>query len=196
MELYNVQQNEIRDNSAGVFLSRREVCMERCLRFYERNFHLITIPIGTIVGIIHLIFGIEYLGQCQIQPMINIYLIVQASVTLFIMLLALTGVITVRCIYPRLEKENNKKIARHLIVIIITLASILFLFTYAWLVAGAVWVFGARSNGEQGSDSLATTTYCQPTLYRAAFTLTIINLVINIVIIPIIIMRRMYCRNR
>ncbi len=111
------------------------------------------------------------------------------------MLLALTGVIIIRCIYPRPEKENDNMIGRRLILIVIIAALISFLFTYAWLVAGAVWIFGAKSNGVQGSDSSTTTTYCQSTLYKAAFSLIIINLIVHILIIPNIIMRRMH-RNR
>jgi hypothetical protein len=192
MELHDIRNGGIRDNSAGAFLSPREALIEKCFRFYRANFHLISIPVVGILAIIHLIFGIEYLGQCTIQPMINIYMIVHASVALFIILLALIGVIIVRCIYPHLEKENHKMIARRLILIVVILTLIVFLFSFAWLVAGSVWIFGAKSNGVQGSDPMTTTTYCQSNLYRVAFTLIIINYIVHVIIIPIIILRRIY----
>jgi amino acid transporter len=195
MELYDTQNGGIRDNSAGAFLSPREARIEKCFRYYRANFHLITIPIIAILAIIHLIYGIEYLGQCTIQPMINIYMIVNASVALFIILLALSGVIIVRCIYPNLEEENHKMIARRLILIVVILTLIVLLFSLAWLVAGSVWIFGAKSNGVQGSDPMATTTYCQSNLYRAAFTLVIVNYIVHGLIILMIIMRRIR-RNR
>jgi len=195
MELYDTQNGGIRDNSAGAFLSPREARIEKCFRYYRANFHLITIPIIAILAIIHLIYGIEYLGQCTIQPMINIYMIVNASVALFIILLALSGVIIVRCIYPHLEEENHKIIARRLILIVVILTLIVLLFSLAWLVTGSVWIFGAKSNGVQGSDPMATTTYCQSNLYRAAFTLVIVNYIVHGLIILMIIMRRIR-RNR
>jgi amino acid transporter len=195
MELYDTQNGGIRDNSAGAFLSPREARIEKCFRYYRANFHLITIPIIAILAIIHLIYGIEYLGQCTIQPMINIYMIVNASVALFIILLALSGVIIVRCIYPNLEEENHKMIARRLILIVVILTLIVLLFSLAWLVVGSVWIFGAKSNGVQGSDPMATTTYCQSNLYRAAFTLVIVNYIVHGLIILMIIMRRIR-RNR
>ncbi len=196
MELHDVKNDGIRDNNAGIFLSSREARIEKCFRFYRARFHFISIPIGIVFAIIHLKFAIQYLGQCTIQPMINIYMIVHASVTLFIILLALAGVIIVRFIYPRLKKENHKMIVRRLVLIVVILTLIVFLFSFAWLVTGSVWIFGAKSNGVQGLDPKATTTYCQSDLYKVAFTLIIVNYVVHGLIILIIIMNRIYSNRK
>jgi hypothetical protein len=188
MELHDDQNGGVGDKNAGVTLPPRRNFLDRCIRFYRAKFHFITIPFGIIISIIHLKFGIEYLGQCTIQPMINIYMIVHASVALFLILLALTGVLIVRHIYSRFEEEN-KKIARHLILIVVILTLIVLLFSFAWLIAGSVWIFSAKINGVQGSDLTATTTYCQSDLYRAAFLLIIIHYVTHGLIILAIIFR-------
>jgi len=188
MEFQDVKNDGIQDKSTDAPSSARQARIEKCFRFYRAKAHLISIPIIIIISIIHLKYGIKYLGQCPIQPKINIYLIVNASVALLLMLIAIIGVITAR-IYPRLEKKNEMMIARRLILIVIIFTLILSLFSLAWLVTGAVWIFGAKKNGEQGSNPQDTTTYCQPNLYRAAFTLVIINLIFHSVIILIIIIK-------
>jgi hypothetical protein len=138
MELNDVQNGGIRDNNTDIFLSPREERIEKVFRFYRAKFHLISISIGIIFAIIHLKFAIEYLGQCPIQPLINIYMIVHASVTLLLILLALIGVIIVRSFDFRGKQEKNKMIARRLILIVVILTLILLLFSLAWLVAGSV----------------------------------------------------------
>jgi hypothetical protein len=49
------------------------------------------------------------------------------------------------------------------------------LFTLAWLIAGSIWIFGAKNNGVQGSDPNNRMTYCQSNLFDVAFRLLIIN---------------------
>jgi hypothetical protein len=195
MELHNVQNGGFGDKSAGVTFPPHHDWIDRCIRFYRARFHFISIPIGIIVAIIHLKFAIEYLGQCTIQPMINIYMIVHASVALLLILLALTGVLIVRRIYFRSDEENNKIMARRLILIVVIVTLIVLLFSFAWLVAGSVWIFSAKSNGVQGSNPSATTTYCQSDLYSAAFFLIILHYVIHGLILLAIIFRCM-CRKR
>ena len=161
--------------------------IENLVRFYASKFHLISIPISIVFSIIHLAFAIKYLGQCTIQPMINTYMIVHASVTLLLMLIAIVGVIVARLIYPRYGDEKKTVVGRILFTVIV-LTFVLFLFSVAWLITGSVWVFGAKSN-VQGSDSSNTATYCQSDLYRAAFVLIIINYIVHGIIVVIILKR-------
>jgi len=193
MGLYNGQNRGLRYNNTGVLSSPRQQFIEKCIRFYGAKFHFIGIPIGIIFVIIHLIFGIKYLHQCTIQPLIPIYMIVQASVVFGILLLTVIGMIIAHGIYYR-SWRNNKMIARRLTVIVIILTLILFLFNFAWLVAGSVWVFRAESNGVQGSDSSATTTYCESNLYRAAFILIIGNYVGHALILLLLVIILLYIR--
>jgi hypothetical protein len=191
MDLQDGHNGGVKDSSAGVIVSPRNGLIDKCLIFYRAKFHFVTIVLGIIFSIIHLKFAIEYLGQCPIQPMINIYMIVNASVTLCIVLLTLIGVMDVRYIDSHDKEDNNTIIARRLILIIISLVPILLLFNLGWLVAGSVWIFGAKSNGVQGSDPTATTTYCQSDLYRAAFVLIIVTYVSHALIIVMVIKRRL-----
>jgi hypothetical protein len=192
MELQDVHNRGFGDNSAGVTLPPHYGRLDRCIRFYGRRFHFITIPVGIIVACIHLRYALEYLGQCPIQPMINIYMIVHASVDLFLIVLVLTSVMIVRCIYSR--SEEDRIMARRLILIIVILQLIVLLFSFSWLLAGSVWVFGAKSNGVQGSNSSDTTTYCQSDLYNAVFVLLILHYVIHGLIILAIIFMCTCCK--
>jgi len=118
-------------------------------------------------------------------------MIVNASVILCASLLTLIGVIDVRYIDSHDKEDNNKIIARCLILIVVSLGLILLLFSLAWLVVGSVWIFGAKRNGVQGSNPTAKTTYCQSDFYRAAFVLIIVTYITHIAIIVIVIMKRL-----
>jgi hypothetical protein len=188
MELHDVQNGEFQNDSAAVFSPPHQDWIGKYMRFFKFRFHFIAIPVGIIIAAIHLKFGIEYLGECTIQPMINVYMIVHAAVALFAIMTVLIGVFTVRCIDSRVEIKNNKMIARRLMIVILIFQLIVALFSLSWLIAGSVWIFGAAANGVQGSDPTDTTTYCQSTLYRAAFVLIIINYVlISLIIVAIIV---------
>jgi hypothetical protein len=124
--------------------------------------------------------------------MINVYMIVHGAITIFLMLLATIGVVIARCIYPRPEEIHNKRVARYLIISILSVTLVLILFSLAWLIVGSVWIFGAKSNGAQGSDSTVTTTYCQSDLLKAAVTLIIVNYVTHGLIIVVLVVRCIY----
>jgi hypothetical protein len=189
MELRDVQNNGIRDNNPGVVLPIPNGPIDKMIRFYKRKFHFIAIPLGIIYSAIHLKFAIEYLGQCPIQPMINIYMIIHASVALLSILLALIGVIIVRCIFSGPDEDDNQTNGRRLILILVILTLVVFLFSFAWLITGSVWIFGAKAHGVQGSDPTTQTTYCQSDFYSAAFALIIVNYVVHSIIILLFILR-------
>jgi hypothetical protein len=161
---------------------------QRAIRFYLRRFHFIAIPLIIILVAIHLKFAIQYLGQCPMQPMINIYMIVHATVQVVLMLITFIQIINIRCIYLR-DGEQNKTVGRIILVVGLISTLVLLLFSLAWLIAGSVWIFGAKTNGVQGSIPNATTTYCESDLFNAAFTLLIINYVMHGLIIFIVVMR-------
>ncbi|UJR12214.1 hypothetical protein I4U23_016391 [Adineta vaga] len=175
--------------------SIRPKWLQRAIGFYSRKFHFIVMPIGIIMAAIHLKFAITYLDQCPIQPMINIYMIVHASVHLLIILLALIGVVNTRCNFPR-GLEEDKSIGVVILVIILVSTFVLFLFSFAWLIAGSIWVFSAKVNGVQGDVPSATNTYCQSELFRAAFVLLIVNYIIHGIIIFVVLLRYICCKRK
>jgi len=193
MQLNDVQNGSFRNNNVGDTSTHRDKRADRLLRFYKGQFHLFVIPISIIIAIIHLKFGIEYFGQCTIQPLIITYMITHASVIIVVSVLAFFGVITARCIYSPAGANNTNTTAHHLVLIVAFLTLILMSFSFAWLVAGSVWVFGAKSS-VQGSDFTITTTYCPSDLYRAAFLLIIVNYVVHVVVILLIAYKQL-CRN-
>jgi hypothetical protein len=185
----------VRNSNPAVLPPENRNLVERWMRFYRAKFHLFTIPVGIIISIIHLKFAIQYLGQCPIQPMINVYMIVQGAITIFLMLLATVGVISARCIYHRPEEIHNKRVARCLVISIMSITLVLVLFSLAWLIVGSVWIFGAKSNGAQGSDSTITTTYCESDLLSAAVTLIIVHYITHGLLRGVVIFRR-FCKKR
>ncbi|CAF1521104.1 unnamed protein product [Adineta steineri] len=195
MELNVAHNGEIPKNTAVVTQPPDTRRIDKCFRFYGRKFHLIGIPIGLVFVGIHLKFAIQYLGQCPIQPMINIYMIVHASVDLLLILLNIIAVINTRCIYGGTEHDNNISLARRLMLFTIIFTLIVTLFNFAWLIAGSVWVFGAKSNGIQG-DSPTLSTYCQSDFYKAAVVLLIVNYAIHGLIILLVISRRTCCKKQ
>lgn len=196
MEFNYVRNGQFQNNSATVFSSPRRDWIGIYMRFHMFRFHFIAIPVVIIVSAIHLKYGIEYLGECPIQPMITVYLIVHAVVALFAIITIFIGVLIARCIYSRVDMENNEKITRCLIIVILIFQVIVALFSLSWLIVGSVWVFSI-SGAHQGSDPADTTTYCQSHLYRAAFVLIIINYIIHglgivAIIVGYIFWRRKY----
>lgn len=161
------------------------------IRFYSLKFHFIGVPIILIIAIIHLKFSIQYFGQCPIQPMINIYMIVHAVIHLSLMILTFIGVINIHCIHPHFQYKHQI-IPRIILIVILIGTLVLLLFSLSWLIAGSVWIFGAKTNGVQGSDPTKTTTYCQSNLFRAALTLLIVNYVIHGIIVLIFLFRYIY----
>ncbi|CAF0860744.1 unnamed protein product [Adineta ricciae] len=152
------------------FESGRNIFLQLVIRFYSFRCHFIVIPLVIIYAAVHLGLAIHYFGQCPMQPMIPIYMIVHAAVHLGLIVFALIGVIVVQCIY-----SFHETIGIVLLVLVLVLHTILGIFSFAWLIAGSVWIFGAKADGVQGSNPDITSTYCQSHLYKAAFTLLIIN---------------------
>ncbi|CAF1071427.1 unnamed protein product [Adineta ricciae] len=173
----------------------RPIWLQKVISFYSRKLHFIVIPIGIIVAAIHLKFAIQYFDQCPIQPMIPIYMIVHAAIHLTLMMVGICGIINVRCNFPR-DTQQSSPIGVAILVIILVSVLIMSLFSFAWLITGSVWVFGAKADGVQGDNPNDTNTYCQSELFRAAFVLLIVNYVLHVVIISLIIMRRFCCKQR
>ena len=192
----NDVQGGIVVNSADVALPPlHDERTDKWIRFYKSKFHLISVPVGIVFSLIHLRFALNHLGQCTIQPMVNIYMITHASITLFLILLACIGMIHARCIYPRCTENDTRAVAHRLIFTVVILTLVSLLVSLAWLLAGSVWVFSAKSNGVQGSDPTLTSTYCQSELYRAAFVLIIVNYVVHGLIILVFIVKYL-CRKK
>ena len=167
-------------------------CFEHVKTYYSRKFNILFILAGIAISIVQLRYGIAYFGQCPIQPMIDIHMIVHASIQFVIIVINIFAFIIVRTIYARAEEESKAK-ARNILSVSMFFTIVLNLFILGWLVAGSIWVFGARNNGAQGSDPTNRATYCQTDLIEAAFRLLIINYCIFG--LTILVLFRRHCRN-
>ena len=193
---FNYDRNgKFQNNNTAVFSTPRPDLIEMYMRFFMFKFHFIAIPVGIIVAAVHLKYGIQYLDECPIEPMITVYMIVHAAVGLFAIITVFVGVLIARGIYSRPQIENNEKIARCLIIAILIFQVIVALFSLSWIIAGSVWIFSI-SGTQQGSNPADTTTYCQTHLYRAAFALIIINYILHTFIVVAIIAGYIFWRRK
>ena len=158
--------------------------VDTLVRLYASKRHLLIIVLGIVFSGIHLKFAIQYLGQCTIQTMINIYIIVHASVTILLLLFAFTGFMTARCIYPR-SGESSKRTVGWVLYAIVGLKLVAVVFGLIWLVIGSVWVFGVKVNGAQESDATITATFCSSDLFESA-----------LIMVTVWIHCARYCRSR
>jgi hypothetical protein len=132
--------------------------------------------------VVELKYGIQYLNQCPIQPLINVFLIVHGCSSLANGLLLLLGFVTAKYIK---QSSNHSPCARFLLRSSLIGQLVYLLFSVAWLVAGQVWVFGAQTNGFQSSNSTQTATYCHPTVFWTGFAIIIITYAIWLILIVV-----------
>jgi hypothetical protein len=165
---------------------RRIQRLDKAIDYYGSKKHVATIILGIVFGAVELRYGVQYNGQCPIQPMIVIFMIVHGAVLLFDVVIGILAFLTSRVIYTRYDQV----VARRLVFVLFLIIVLVNIFCFAWYIAGNVWVFGAANNGYQGSDNTNLTTYCEPDLFRAAIGIIISRYIIFGIIIIVIIFRK------
>ena len=130
--------------------------------------------------IIQLYFGINYLNQCSIQPLINIFLIVNGCLILVNGIVLLIGFITAHYIK---RSSSPSTCPRYLINFLPIGQGIWFLAHIGWFIAGQVWVFGTQRKGFQSNDSTERSTYCNKSVFWSAFTTIIVTYGIFLILI-------------
>jgi hypothetical protein len=137
--------------------------------YKSKRFHFqLILPFS--VAILSLIFGIPHLQNCPIQPRIPVFLVVQGAIGLLIIVIHIVTIVYIMCI---------TKFKYLFICIIFALIIFLFLFLFAWFIAGNVWVFSVTKR-VQFSDRTNTNSYCNGTLYQAAFWLLIAQYIMSV----------------
>jgi hypothetical protein len=137
--------------------------------YKSKRFHFqLLLPFS--ISIVSLIFGIPHLHNCPIQPHIPVYLIVQGAVGLLIFLIHLLAIVYILRI---------TKLKYLFIGTIAILTAFIGLFLFAWFIAGNVWIFSVV-NRVQFTDQTKTNSYCNFTLYHAAFWLLIAQYVMTV----------------
>ena len=166
--------------------SKREQRLDKAIAYFSSKMFLVQIIITAVFSGIELHYGIDYRGQCPIEPWIDLFLIVHGSTKIVWVALSILAYINAKVLYVMM---NKKTIARHILMPILVLQLVFTLWFLAWFIAGNVWVFSKKSY-VQYTDPTNTSTYCQQTLYSAAFGLIISTYIVVGVIIIITIKRR------
>jgi hypothetical protein len=166
---------------------RRIERLDKAIKYYGSKLNVVNVIMSIVYGAVELSYGIQYNGQCPIQPMIAIFLIVHGAVLLFDGVIGFLGFLTSHVVYIRFDQV----VARRLIFVLFLIVVLINLFCFAWFIAGNVWVFGAAANGYQGSNSTLTT-YCQSKLFSTAEGTIISKYIIFGVIIIVIIFHKQH----
>ncbi|KAF7653811.1 hypothetical protein LDENG_00078190 [Lucifuga dentata] len=98
--------------------------------------------------------GAMHLGSCPIQPKIPIYLIV----------LGVSNILSLSLTY--IQRLNSEGTAQCLVTTSVTL---LYFFTFCWLITGSVWVYAVYVPNSAGADN-----FCHKITYQFAFVVTTI----------------------
>ncbi|CAF0850119.1 unnamed protein product [Adineta steineri] len=132
---------------------------------------------------VELTYGIKYLNQCPIQPLINVFLIVHACASLAEGIVLFIGFIAAKHIKKSL---NTSSFTRILVAGSSIGQLILLFFSIVWLIVGQVWVFGAFSNGFQSTDSTQSSTYCHQTVFWTGFAIIVVTYAICLILILVL----------
>lgn len=132
-------------------------------------------------------FGIKYLGQCPIQPLINTYMIIHACLNLANILFIFMSFLTAQCVQR--SAAGCSFYARYLFISSLIGQLLVFVVSFAWIIIGLVWILQSRSNGFQSTDPSQTDTYCNGTLFWNALASVIITFVIWFILILVVIGR-------
>jgi hypothetical protein len=180
----NVDYNNFQPNSP--ILSKREQRLDKAIPYFSSKMLCIQIIITCIFSGIELSYGIRYRNQCPMQPLIDTFLIVHGATKLGWVLLNILAFINAKVIYGIMEK---KTLARQLMIPNLFFQLLFLLWFIAWFIAGNIWVF-SNKNIQQSTNTASTSTYCQGTLYQAAFGLIISTYIVLGIVIIMTIKRR------
>jgi len=176
-QLNNAQKSRL--DKAVNRLSMRGTILQICLTFSS--------------AAVELNYGIKYMNQCPIQPLINVFLIVHGCWSLVNGMVLLMGFITAKHVK---RSPNPSRCARRSIAGSLIGQLVLLVICIAWLVVGQVWVFGAQVNGFQSSNSTQTATYCHPTVFWTGFVIIIITYAVWLIIILVLVVRYIIKRHK
>jgi len=167
--------------------STRQELLEKGIEFFASKKFIIQLILTSVFAVIELIFGGVYNNQCPISQHIPEFLIVHGTIKLIWVACGVIAFIEAKFL-PNFDYIGILMIMNLIIQIGFAL------FFLIWFITGNVWVWSVNGT-VQTSDSTATSTYCQDTLYKAAEGI-IVSTYIVFAIIVIIIIRRRVCNKR
>ncbi|CAF1088423.1 unnamed protein product [Rotaria sordida] len=165
--------------------SKRQQRIDKAMVYFSSFMFLVQIILAAVFSGIELHYGVDYRYQCPIEPMIPIFLIVHGATKFVWVAMSILAFINARIIYGMM----NKAFARHFVLPSLLFQLVFALWFFAWFIAGNVWVFSNKSH-VQSTDAANTSTYCQNTLYSAAFGLIISTYIVFGIVAVLTIKRR------
>jgi hypothetical protein len=141
--------------------------------FFESVYFPISILIYLPIPLSQLIIGLIYIGQCPIQDLIVVWMIVSGVSGILLVLIGVIIHIQVRKHSIRLSPYDDPQSYSLLIRILIPCFVIMFIFVVAWFFAGQVFIFEVKLRVEFFDSTLPE--YCHGILYRAAYVLIFID---------------------
>lgn len=143
-------------------------------------FASIYLPISLLlyvgIPISQLAIGLIYIGQCPVQDLIVVWMIVSGVAGILFVLLGLIIHVRVRRREIFLSSYDESQSYPILLRILLPSFLILFLFIIAWFFAGQVFVFEVKLHVEFFDPTLPD--YCHGSLYKAAYILIFIDYLI------------------
>ena len=143
-------------------------------------FASIYLPISLLlyvgIPISQLVIGLIYIGQCPVQDLIVVWMIVSGVAGILFVLLGLIIHVRVRRREIFISSYDESQSYPILLRILIPTFLILFLFIIAWFFAGQVFVFEVKLRVEFFDPTLPD--YCHGNLYKAAYILIFIDYLI------------------
>ncbi|CAF1008420.1 unnamed protein product [Rotaria sordida] len=147
--------------------SKRQQRIDKAMVYFSSFMFLVQIILAAVFSGIELHYGVDYRYQCPMESMIPIFLIVHGATKFVWVAMSILAFINARIIYGMM----NKAFARHFVL------------------PRNVWVFSNKSH-VQSTDAANTSTYCQNTLYSAAFGLIISTYIVFGIVAVLTIKRR------
>jgi hypothetical protein len=163
--------------------SKRQERLEKGIQFFASKKFIIQLALTAVFSVVEIVFGSIYFNQCPIKPQIPLFLLVHGSAKLG---WVACGIIA----FTEAKFCSNSYHIRLLMLMNLVIQLLFFVFFFTWMTIGNVW-FWSVNGTVQTSDSSATSTYCQNTLYQAAKGIIISTFVVLGIVIIITVRKRL-----
>ncbi len=166
--------------------SKRQERLEKGIQYFASKKFILQLAIPTVFSVVEIVFGTKYFNQCPIKPQIPLFVLVHGSTTLGWVACSIIA-------FTEAKFCSNSLHIRLLMLMNLIIQVLSFLFFFTWMVIANVW-FWSVNGTVQTSDSSATSTYCQNTLYQLAKGIIISTYVVLGIVIIITVIKRLRSR--
>ncbi|CAF0804804.1 unnamed protein product [Rotaria sp. Silwood1] len=149
--------------------------------FFTSIYFVISLLLYVTIPITQLVIGLIYIGQCPVQQMIVVWMIVSG---IFGILLAIVGIIIhvkIRKQQLSLSSYDDHQSYPLMIRILMPIFILILLFIVVWFFVGQVFIFEVKLRVEFSDPTLPE--YCHGNLYKAAYILIFIDYLIFLLVI-------------